>query len=49
MKLLIKNVVFNTSFNHDLIEMMNNAVTFGLPVPGPHEDNKSIDRITKKK
>lgn len=40
--------VANTSFNHDLIEAVNNAVTFGLEVPGPHECNEAFGKISSK-
>ncbi len=39
----------NITFNHELIEAINNAVTFGLDVPGPHEDNDKIGRVTAAK
>jgi hypothetical protein len=38
--------VFNISFNQDLIEAINNAVAFGLDVPGPHENNDVLGLLS---
>jgi hypothetical protein len=47
----MKNVskqVFNLSFNKDIVEAINNAVAFGLDMPGPHESNKVLDLLSTK-
>lgn len=40
--------VFNPSFAQDVVEAINNAVAFGLDVPGPHESNEVIDLLSSK-
>ena len=42
----MSNNVANVSFNHDLIEAVNNAVAFGFDVPGPHECNNDYKIIS---
>ena len=36
----------NVSFNPDIIETINNAVTIDLDMPGPHEDNDLIHLLS---
>jgi hypothetical protein len=38
--------VVNVSFNHDLIEAMNNSIVYGLEIPGPHKCNNEINKIS---
>ena len=38
----------NVSFNEDVIEAINNAVNFGLEVPGPHDSNHVIQLLSSK-
>lgn len=38
----------NVSFNHDIIEAINNAVSFGLEVPSPGESNGVIGLLSTK-
>ena len=38
--------ILNTSFNPDVIEAMNNAVAFGLDMPGPHESNDVLELLS---
>lgn len=38
----------NVSFNHDLIEAMNNAIFYGLEIPNPHKFNDEINKISTK-
>ena len=40
--------IFNTSFNPDIIEAVNNAIAFGLDMPGPHESNQVLALLSKK-
>jgi hypothetical protein len=40
--------VFNTSFNPDVVEAINNAVVMGLEMPGPHESNELLGLISYK-
>jgi hypothetical protein len=37
----------NLSFNQDIVEAMNIAVTFGLDVSGPHQDNNIIELLSR--
>ncbi|MBV1921858.1 MAG: hypothetical protein KUG73_14365, partial [Pseudomonadales bacterium] len=38
----------NASFNQDIIEAMNNAVSLGFDMPGPHESNDIIELLSSK-
>ena len=38
--------VVNVSFNHDLIEAMNNSIFYGLEIPDPHTFNNKINKIS---
>lgn len=38
----------NASFDHDVVEAINVAVSLGLEVPGPHESNDLIQRLSSK-
>lgn len=40
--------IVNISFNHDLVEAINSAVTIGLTVPGPHDCNEDFEKISAK-
>lgn len=40
--------VSNVSFNQDIVEAINNAVTLGFQVPNPHEDNDIIGFLSSK-
>lgn len=40
--------IANSSFNQDIVEAINNAITFGLDMPGPHDMNKAIGLLSTK-
>jgi len=40
--------IANVRFNDDLIEAVNAALAFGIEMPGPHECNDEIERISAK-
>ncbi|MGK7907111.1 MAG: hypothetical protein AB4040_07775 [Synechococcus sp.] len=44
----VSQQVSNLSFNQDIIEAINNAVAFGLDVPGPHDSNAVLHLLSTK-
>lgn len=40
--------IFNQSFDPDIIEAINNAVAFGLEMPGPNESNEALVLLSNK-
>lgn len=47
MKGAVEQIV-NLSFNQDIVEAMNNAISFGLDIPAPHDMNKVIGSLSSK-
>jgi hypothetical protein len=40
------NITANISFNHNIIEAINNAVVFGLEMIGPHDSNDTVSFLS---
>ena len=40
--------ISNKSFNQDVVEAMNNAVTYGINMAGPHDNNAVIELLSSK-
>lgn len=41
-----KSKISNLSFNQDIVEAINNAVFLGIEMPSPHQNNRTISRLS---